>query len=302
MFYIGHWFVAALAYADDILLLAPTPRALRRMLSICENFAAEYNVTFNCNKSKSINMHAHKYIRTGKSDPTFAINGKTIENVDTWSHLGHLFNASVTDDDDIMARRKSFVGQANSFFCYFSMLTAPLRKMLFKVYCGSHYGCELWDLTSNKLEEYCIAWRKSIRKIWCLPYTTSRVNVSLLAGSVPIFDEICRRSTNFIHSCLNSSANLTRHGILFAGTKSPVGRNALFCSRRYGINVADIGRQYINSKFFFNCFVNSLSDESLLHADVFHELLMVRDGVAHFSNSAFAVNDANELIRLLSVH
>jgi hypothetical protein len=42
--------------------------------------------------------------------------------------------------------------------------------------------------------------------------------------------------------------------------------------------------------------------ESLLHADVFHELLMVRDGVAHFSNSAFAVNDANELIRLLSVH
>jgi hypothetical protein len=88
---------------------------------------------------------------------------------------------------------------------------------------------------------------------------------------------------NFIHSCLNSSVNLvqsvTRHGILFAGTKSPVGRNALFCSRRYGINVADIGRQCINSKFFFNCFVNSLSDESLLRADVFHELLMVRDGV-----------------------
>jgi hypothetical protein len=186
------------------------------------------------------------------------------------------------------------------------MLTELLRNMLFKVYCCSHYGCELWDQTSNKLEEYCIAWRKSIRKIWCLPYTTSRVNVSLLAGSVPIFDEICRRSMNFIHSCLNSLANLvqsvTRHGILFAGTKSPVGRSALFCSRRYGINVADIDRQYINSKFFFNCFVNSLSDESLLHADVFHELLMVRDGVAHFSNSAFAVNDAKELIRLLSVH
>jgi hypothetical protein len=108
--FIGHLFVAALAYADDVLLLAPTRRALRHMLSICENFAADYNVTFNCNKSKSITMHAHKYIRAGKSDPTFAISGKTIENVDTWSHLGHLFNASLTDDDDIMARRNSFVG------------------------------------------------------------------------------------------------------------------------------------------------------------------------------------------------
>src|SRR5664279_1633667 len=45
--FLGNWFAAALAYADDIILLAPSARAVRRMLLICDNFAAEYCVTFN---------------------------------------------------------------------------------------------------------------------------------------------------------------------------------------------------------------------------------------------------------------
>jgi hypothetical protein len=40
--YIGNNFVGALAYADDIVLLAPSASALRRMLAICENYANEY--------------------------------------------------------------------------------------------------------------------------------------------------------------------------------------------------------------------------------------------------------------------
>ena len=37
--YIGHVFVGALAYADDIVLLAPTARATRKLLSLCDEFA-----------------------------------------------------------------------------------------------------------------------------------------------------------------------------------------------------------------------------------------------------------------------
>jgi hypothetical protein len=40
--YIGNNFVGALAYADDIVLLAPSASALRRMLAIYENYANEY--------------------------------------------------------------------------------------------------------------------------------------------------------------------------------------------------------------------------------------------------------------------
>ena len=34
--YIGPHFVGALAYADDLVLLAPTPTAMRRMLAVCD--------------------------------------------------------------------------------------------------------------------------------------------------------------------------------------------------------------------------------------------------------------------------
>ena len=48
--FISNWFVAALAYANEVVLLAPTARAMRTILSVCNRFAAEFNVTFNAKK------------------------------------------------------------------------------------------------------------------------------------------------------------------------------------------------------------------------------------------------------------
>jgi hypothetical protein len=50
--YIGPVFVGALVYADDIVLLAPTPTALRTMLAICENSAVDFCIRFNSLKTK----------------------------------------------------------------------------------------------------------------------------------------------------------------------------------------------------------------------------------------------------------
>ena len=52
--YIGHVFVGALAYADDIVLLAPTARAKRKLLSLCDEFASGFNVLCNAKKSKRL--------------------------------------------------------------------------------------------------------------------------------------------------------------------------------------------------------------------------------------------------------
>ena len=37
-------FVGELAYDDDIVLLAPTARAMRKLLSLCDEFSSEFNV------------------------------------------------------------------------------------------------------------------------------------------------------------------------------------------------------------------------------------------------------------------
>jgi len=41
--YIGFNFVGALAYADDIVLIAPSATALREVLIICDEYARDYN-------------------------------------------------------------------------------------------------------------------------------------------------------------------------------------------------------------------------------------------------------------------
>jgi hypothetical protein len=52
--YIGRQFVGALAYADDIVLLAPTPNAMRKLLQLCQDYADDFSITFNSTKSKCL--------------------------------------------------------------------------------------------------------------------------------------------------------------------------------------------------------------------------------------------------------
>ena len=52
--FIGKNFVGALAYADDIVLVAPTASVLRKLLSICGDYASEYCIFFNATKLKCV--------------------------------------------------------------------------------------------------------------------------------------------------------------------------------------------------------------------------------------------------------
>ena len=70
--FIGSAFTGALAYADDIVLICPSPYAMRRLLSLCDGFAANYDIKFNASKSKflvdipkglhSFYKHAESYL------------------------------------------------------------------------------------------------------------------------------------------------------------------------------------------------------------------------------------------------
>jgi len=50
----GSWFVDALSYADDVVLMAPTATAVRRMLAVCDEFAVKLDVRFNASKSNCL--------------------------------------------------------------------------------------------------------------------------------------------------------------------------------------------------------------------------------------------------------
>ena len=78
-------FVGVLAYVDVVVLLAPSANAMRKMLRLCDDFARDYDVKFNANKSKFIVLKpCCSHLPT--TNLGFQIGGNEIEIVDEWPH------------------------------------------------------------------------------------------------------------------------------------------------------------------------------------------------------------------------
>jgi hypothetical protein len=76
--------ICALAYHTPV----PTPSGMRKLLSICENYATEFKILFNIAKSKCIFIAPSEY-RTARLSPIpeFYEGGYHIEYTDHWLHL-----------------------------------------------------------------------------------------------------------------------------------------------------------------------------------------------------------------------
>ena len=51
---IGRSYIGVLGYADDLTLLSPSVNALSKMVGICEEYAKEYDIVFNCKNTVGI--------------------------------------------------------------------------------------------------------------------------------------------------------------------------------------------------------------------------------------------------------
>ena len=88
---ISNVFVGALAYADDIVLLAPTDRATHKLLYLCDEFEGRFNVLCNVKKSKCLYIRPKEDNKSNCSlKPRFHIGGNAIEFFRQWPHLGNL--------------------------------------------------------------------------------------------------------------------------------------------------------------------------------------------------------------------
>jgi len=119
--YVGRTFAGVLGYADDIVLIAPSPTAMRKFLAICDSYALEFDIVFNAEKSKFLVVSPPKRrnLHAASCGSRFFIGGNLIENVKQYTHLGHIICSSFLDSDDIVYRRNSLVGQTNNFLCFF---------------------------------------------------------------------------------------------------------------------------------------------------------------------------------------
>jgi len=99
--------------------------------------------------------------------------------------------------------------------------------------------------------------------------------------SLPVFDELCRRSMNFVHSCLSHDSYLIRfvadYAVVRARSQSFLGHNVLFCAHRYNFSVNICNRLSSFDNLVKSFLLNSIDDNMRCFANLLYELIMIRE-------------------------
>jgi len=147
-------------------------------------------------------------------------------------------------------------------------------------YCYSLYGSVLWDLNSHHIESLCTTWRKGLRRAWNLPANTHFALLPVLSNSLPVIDELAKRSVRFRQRCLSSDSHLVRfisyYGVYVGRMFSPIGQNVFLCCSRFRVSIDDIPTLPVS--YIYRHWRSSLNSELVTMTQVLLELISVRDG------------------------
>ena len=169
-------FMGASAYADDLVLIAPTRHAMQLMLRVCEDYASCNNILFSTHPNPSLSKTKCIFMvgnnRNLVKPAPLTLNGRELPWVEAANHLGHMLDHSGTMDKDARIARAKFVDQSvetrQSFF--FASPVEVIRAL--HVYCTSHYGSMLWDLAGEAASQYFNSWSTALKLAWECPRGT----------------------------------------------------------------------------------------------------------------------------------
>ena len=287
--HVGNWYVGCLAFADDITLLAPTLSALKKLVSICEDYASEYCVQFNGLKSQFLVFKGRGC--SINNNCSIDVNGRSLNNITSTVHLGH--NISTTHKESMVSDAickfwKSF----NIFMADFGHIHSFIKCKLFKQYCCSFYGAPLWLLSGKCVSDLCVAWRKALRVIWKIPYMSHKIVVAQLSECMPLEMSLHKRFIKFFVSCLTSK-NVVVKGIANMSMYNPF---SVSCN-----NYADIINKYhmydaLNPNVVYTKWKSTLSEDDSVNMSVLREMIDIRDGfkccdIITMDHIEFIVND-----------
>ena len=193
-----------LAYADDLILIAPSAQGLQHIVNNIGISLSKHKLLINNTKSKYI---VFKYKNKLEINSSIVLNGVQLERVYEYKYLGIILMDNMSNNRDSDRIVNSFLGQFNSLYYKFNFASQNVLTYLFKTYCSSFYGIELWYNDSNRkknLYKTSVAYHKAIKRIVHLNSWDSNHLGCELVG-VNIFKHLqAKRMFNFYRSVLRS--------------------------------------------------------------------------------------------------
>ena len=162
----GVWMGCA-AYADDLVLLAPSREAMSRMLMVCENYARANNLQFSTdpepNKSKTKCIFMCGRAGEVQYPASLKLNNRDLPFVKSALHLGHHLHQSCNSDYDITVKKAQFINRSVEIRDIFSFAYPPQVLSAVRLYALHMYGSMLWPLNSDMVGQFCRSWNTCIK-------------------------------------------------------------------------------------------------------------------------------------------
>ena len=296
--FVGDKFCGVVGYADDILLIAPSCNAMRKMIAICEKCAANFDIVFNGAKSKCIVFEQH-----GKGiiyDPKFVINNQVIETVTELTYLGFKINAN-RNDTAVQSIINDVNCQVNTLIGDLGVLSSDVKDKLFNSYCTSLYGSNFCDMTDIK--KLKVAWRKAIRKLYRLPCRTHSNLLPVITNIIPVDTLIHVRFLKHIVAGLNHDNSVIRtiFRLNFNGYLSRNVTNLLYVCNYYKIDKYKL--PYMSTAqiktIVYQKLYSTLDDNTFRIGCQVQELIVLRDNISN--DFILTTDEINSLIEHLCV-
>ena len=219
-----------------------------------------------------------------------------IEIVKWDKHLGNpIGNISSKEFVDICI--SEFMSKVNMVKYHFSGLPVNQIYSLFKTYCMPLYGSQLWDLDNISVERFYVTWRKAIRYLLNIPYSTHCSLLPLICDDMEIKCQIFSRFRSFFRSLSYSSNDVIQlcTKLIVAGSNSAVS-NSLSVVSKY----ANVSRYELNSTYdVIDNKEYTIND--ITNASVIVELLDIKNG-SLFVTTSFSKTCCDLLINELCVN
>ena len=197
---VNHFF-----YADDAVLLAPSPYALKCLIDICVQFASENEMMYNTTKTKCM------FIRGKHCNDIQPVRqylyGCKLRWVDTICYLGCFITNDMKDERDIKRQTRSIYGRGNVTVRKFSNCSAEVKNQLFRSYISCLYSSHLWcSYGTKQYSAVRVAYNNVYRNLMGI-IPGSSITSAYVRNYVSDFNVTRRKFINNFRSILMKSCN-----------------------------------------------------------------------------------------------
>ena len=197
-----------LCYADDMVLLSPTPQGLQKLLDICAVYAHMHDIVFNV--KKTVCMAILPRLFKNMTLPDIILCDNVLAYVDSYRYLGFEICNVPTKSDDLEIRHqyRLLCCRANSLIRKFSFCTYPVKKYLYSTYCSSVTGVYLWhSYRASALRKFIVCFNNAARMFFGYERFCSASSM-YVNERIDNFWAVCRKSVFAFKRRLSQSHNV----------------------------------------------------------------------------------------------